>query len=544
MNTIRQAIRRVLRGSAASRFLAAFGIDAKRYWLLTDLFCQLSDDGEMLDQLGRNGVALKSAAWLYFLYSGIFTLAMLVAAPSLTVYFWIFQFLTGFLLFTILLSEAGNSLMNPAEGLVLAHQPINGATYTAAKLTHLLAIVFYLVPGLDVVPALAGLRWQAARWWYPLLHLAAALAVGLLASLFCCALYGWLIRFVPAKRLRAAGQLAATLQLVSVMAWQPLGKLFARSRVVSLLAVYPSAGRALGTGLGLAAIIVMALGLRSLSADYLIRVSAIMRGGASAGARLQKSRMGAIVARYFGGQPARAGFAFVSRMMLRDWQFRRQLVPLSVCVLIGLVPLVARGFRIDPLSRRFTNIHLLPHAYGAFLFLICNFLPYSADYKGAWIFLLAPVGSLGRFSRGVHALLWLEMIVLPHMLLLGLSVWQWGLWHGFLFTAYSLAVASFYLALDLRRIEGAPFSRQVNPAAGATLLPLMMLGGLAIAVVVGIQYWFIFRSAAIVLVTTAVVGAAAYVLTRHSLDVLEVSIRYHLGLLSQEAGKLYEEINP
>jgi hypothetical protein len=543
MNTIRQVIRRLLRGPAASRLLATFGIDAKRYWLLTDLFAQLSDQGEMLDQLGRNGVALKSAVWLYFLYSAIFTLALSVARPSLTAFFWIFQFLTGFLLFTILLSEAANSLINPAEGLVLAHQPINGATYTAAKLTHLLAIVFYLVPGLDLVPALAGLLWHAARWWYPFFHLAAALAVGLLASLFCCALYGWLIRFVPAKRLRAAGQLAATLQLVSVMAWQPLGKLFARSGVVFWLAADSSARWTLGLGSGLATIILVALGLRSLSADYLIRVSAIMRGGSSAGATLRRSRMGAIVARYFGGQPARAGFAFVSRMMLRDWQFRRQLVPLAVCSLIGLVPLAARGYRIDPLSRRFTNIHLLPHAFGALLFMVCNFLPYGADYKGAWIFLLAPVRSLGRFARGIHALLWLEMIVLPHLMLLGLSAWQWGLWHGFLFTTYSLAVTSFYLALDLRRIEGAPFSRQMNPAAGAALLPLMMLGGLAIAVAVGVQYWFVFRSATIVLATTVIVGATAYVLTRRSLDALEVSIRYHLGLLSQETGKLYEEIN-
>jgi hypothetical protein len=29
----------------------------------------------------------------------------------------------------------------------LAHQPIEGATYTAAKLTHLLRILLHLVPG-------------------------------------------------------------------------------------------------------------------------------------------------------------------------------------------------------------------------------------------------------------------------------------------------------------------------------------------------------------------------------------------------------------
>ncbi len=63
---------------------------------------------------------------------------------------------TAFLLVTVLISEAGNSLLNPAEAMVLAHQPISGATYTAAKLSHLLSIVLYLVPGINLVPALAG----------------------------------------------------------------------------------------------------------------------------------------------------------------------------------------------------------------------------------------------------------------------------------------------------------------------------------------------------------------------------------------------------
>ena len=57
----------------------------------------------------------------------------------------------------MLLSETANSLVNPVEGLVLAHYPINGATYTAAKLTHLLRILSYTVPALNLLPALAGL---------------------------------------------------------------------------------------------------------------------------------------------------------------------------------------------------------------------------------------------------------------------------------------------------------------------------------------------------------------------------------------------------
>ena len=71
----------------------------------------------------------------------------------------------------------------------------------------------------------------------------------------------------------------------------------------------------------------MVFGVRALSADYLIRVSGMMRGGAAAGSHGRRFATGGIVARFFGGQSSRAGFAFVSRMMLRDWQFRRQRFP-------------------------------------------------------------------------------------------------------------------------------------------------------------------------------------------------------------------------
>jgi len=37
--------------------------------------------------------------------------------------------------------------------------------------------------------------------------------------------------------------------------------------------------------------------------------------------------------------------------------------------------------------------------------------------------------------------------------------------------------------------------------------------------------------------------SAAYFLTRSSLETFEVSIRYHLGLVSQESTMLYKEID-
>jgi hypothetical protein len=543
MNAIQEAITLLLRGPRASRFLRSLGIDARRYWLLMDLFGELSERGEMLDQLGRNEVALKVMTWLYAAYSALISVFLVIAQTAPATYLSIFLVFTAFLVLFILLSETGNSLVNPAEGLVLAHQPVNGATYTAAKLTHLARIVLYLVLGINAVPAFAALMLKRSGWSYPLVHLLAALVIGFVGALLCCALYGWLIRLVPAKRLKATAQLASTLPMLAMIWWQPMKRLVERSNFLRLLPEQPTGRWALGLAVGAVAAAVVALGIRSLSADYLIRISSIMHGGSATASHRRKSRIGEIVARLFGGQPARAGYAFVSRMARRDFQFRRQVVPMLIFALIGLATSVALDWRSDPFSARFTAVHLLPHILGLMLFFICILLPYGNDFKGAWAFLLAPAQVFGRFARGVYAALWIQMIVIPHAIMLLLFAWSWGMWHAGLFIAYSLAVSSIYLGLELRLIDGAPFCKQVDPARSATMMLVMILGGMAMAVAVGVQYFFVFRSPAIVATVTMGAGAAAYLLTRSSLVALADSIRYSLGLLSAESGTLYKEIN-
>ena len=92
-------------------------------------------------------------------------------------------------------------------------------------------------------------------------------------------------------------------------------------------------------------------------------------------------------------------------------------------------------------------------------------------------------------------------------------------------------------------MEGVPFGKPVDTSRGAVLLPLMMAGGLAIAVVVALQHFLLFHSRPLVLAVTLGAAAAAYLLTRSSLHTFEVAIRYHLGLVSQESALLYKEID-
>lgn len=540
---VAESIGKLLRGPRASRLLERLGVDPKRYWLLVDLFAQLSERGEMLDQLGANEIALKTVTWLYGVMFALLSVLFVVARMDPATYLSIFLAFTMFLLLFVLLSETGNSLVNPVEGLVVAHQPINGATYTAAKLTHLVRIVLYLVAAMNAVPAFAALALVDTPWFYPVAHLLAALTLGSIAALLCCALYGWLIRLIPAKRLKAAGQLAATLPFLGMLAWESARDLLVRLRVLEWLPAPSWARWALAAGLAAAFTVIVVIGIRSLSVDYLIRVSSIVHGGSAPRAGRRRSWTGDIVARHFGGQPGRAGFIFVSRLMRRDFQFRRQAVAMLILMLFWFGRLLVGGWRSDPFGQSFSTVHLTPHLIGVALFFVCGHLPYGNDYQGAWTFQLAPAQAFGRFAQGIHAALWIPVVCVPHLAMLALFSFAWGPWRAGLFAAYSMAISSLYLAAELRLIDSVPFSQQVDPKRSATLLPLMMAGGIVMALAVGLQYFFVFRSVAVVVSVTIGAAVAAYLLTPRSLGAMETAMRYSLASLPQASGRLYTEVN-
>jgi len=534
-------MKRLLRGPAAERMLAAAGIDALRYWLLLDLFTELADRREILNQLGRDGITLKISSWMFVFVGGLACLGFLRHPPSALTFLVAFALITALMLGCILISEAGNSLVNPVEALVLAHQPIEGATYTAAKLTHLLRVVGYLAPALNAIPALASF-WilKEPFWYYPAIHLAATYVAGLLTGLFACALFGWLLRFFPAARLKSVAQIVEALPFLAVMfagqiwnvtaarigAWMPEG---------SGLRLYCSIALPI-----LAAAIVLT-GVWALSGDYMIRVSGLVHGGGGGRVKSRRSPASDIVARWFGGPPARAGFAYTARLMRRDWAFRRQLIAI-VPLMISAGVMLGQGGAIDPFSGRFSAVHIVPHLFGVALFLVAIAIVYGGDHKGSWVFLLAPSGVFAGFARGVYGLLWFAMIGVPHAVLLAVLVWLWPLSHVLLWVVFSLSVASLYLGMVLRLIDGIPFSKQPVTSRGVYFMGIMMGGAVAISMAVGLQYLIVFRSVWMVAAVTGALLAAAGIVTRASLAAFAVAMRFNVGLESAETGTIYTEI--
>jgi hypothetical protein len=537
-------LERLLRRPEFNRALERFGINPKHYWILMDLFAALSERREMLSQLGRSGTTLKYVSILYFLMMGFFSLMFALSKPSAMFFFASFQFFGALMLLMVLMAETGTSLVNPVEGLVLAHQPINGATYTAAKLSHVLRIVLYLVPGLGAGPALAGLALQGTGWTFPLVYLGVALLAGLALALACCALFGWLIRIAPPARVKSVAHFADVIPGVVFLGLQfgrgALEKLHLEKR----LNLSPEEWWWIGGALAVVALASVFFGIRALSGDYLSRVATMVQGGSRAKGVPRRSRFSNFTARFFGGQGARAGYGYVTALMPRDWQFRRQLISMAPMI-IGPVILVGSGLRKPPFADAFTPMQALPHVFGALLFFVCSAIPYGAHHKGVWMFLLAPSQALGRFARGVFATLWLWCIALPHVALFPLLAWYWGLWRAALFLAFSVAVSTGYLGLEMRVIKYVPFSRQMDAArsSGMMVLPLMVASGFVIAILVALQHFVVFRSPWTALAGTAAAAFAAWHLTRSSLTAFTESMRFNLGLISNESGSIYKEVD-
>ena len=106
--------------------------------------------------MGNQDYSLRFLVIFWFFLASLISLAMAFTGTAPEWYLLVFLGITVFNLSILLIPEAAETLVNPVEGLILAHQPVNGATWSAAKLTHLVRAVVYVVAGVNGVPALIG----------------------------------------------------------------------------------------------------------------------------------------------------------------------------------------------------------------------------------------------------------------------------------------------------------------------------------------------------------------------------------------------------
>jgi hypothetical protein len=553
---------RILESKGVGKLCRALGIDPRQYRLLLDLFAILSD---RLEFMGTT-VSLKKVIGGYVFIS---LLLSLIAFTNLPLHGYLLVILGSSMLFMfmILTQDVANSIMNPDEASVLAHQPIRGATYVAAKLTHVFVIVAVITSALNAIPAIAGLYLRESQWFYPLTHLMAAYLAGLFVAFLVCGIYGWLFLFIAPAKLKNA---ALWLQLLTLVIPTLIGNtlqivsgthFFERTQIISkalgsswmpwrwFVALglmghtkYPgfSAWEAGAACLMTCALI--AFGLRGFRADYLIKVSALIQGSATSATRFwRRSWLNPWVRKLTGAPSGYGAFSWVCTMVRRDWNFRMQAFWNMGAGLICLIFIVVKGIRVSPFtSGAISPMLALPHVLGVLMAVVCSLMSYTVEPQGSAVFVTLPLGPLRPFVRGTYLSLWLPAGIL-HLCLLGPCIWFWGVAEGMLFISFSMALTSVYLSLTLFFVDGFPFANAFKPSMGKELSTVFFIMLIPILPSLIIQ-WLIFHNAFLVLAAAIALAFLAYVAAHISLGRLEKRVYANLQLLKLGPQKMFKEL--
>jgi hypothetical protein len=528
-----------------------------QYAVLVRLFATLGERKELTGNLGMDRHAMQLTSY-WLLLPGGFMALMGLGPVRLAQYDLVTLSISSVILAMLLVMEAANSFFNPAEVAVLAHRPIAGRTYFAAKLTYLLQVVFWAELALNGPAALVGTFKPDARWFYPLTHLAAAWAAGTWLALSACAVFGVMFRVLPPSRLRSAAlwmQLLVALlpfagnvgvrQLRRVLAsfgpgaheidWSfvPLVWFNALGTLGQGGGVVPLGGWALA---GMAvALAFVAFGVRSLSASYMTRIVGVMRASRMT-ERRQKgpSTLSRIVRRLSGRPSGQAAYEFVTRMMRRDWQFRRAAMHLLLPVVVFGPALVVSSRAASPLGAATPQvIGLLPELLPFGALSVCMVIAFSDHFRGAWIFGAALGRHLDGYLRGLYWTIWIVFLALPLALAAFWFTWFWGIADAALFTAYALAVTSCLLSFQLLIVDALPFTRAPKAERPVMSIGILIIGGLVVGVAWVTQAYFLFRSHALTAAAAVAFAWLAWAAARYSLRELH---RTATAQLAQQGG--------
>jgi hypothetical protein len=528
---------------------------------LLELFSKLSDRQEF--EAGNARLSLRIAVGMFALLSALANvfIALIVQPPVRAYVFGNFVF-TTFLLALILTMESINTFFNPVEASVLAHQPIHDKSYFAAKFTYLATVVAYVVFPINIVPALAGLSLKDAPWLYPLTYLVAVYLMGLFLTLTGCGILGLLFRVFPVARIRntilwiqvgfftligtgqgiirlLTGRVRRTIDLAQSAAL-PLNWF-----VDAALPGHSSVGQLIRWPAALSMLFFLTLitfGIHSLSAGYLARVHVLLRSGPSK--RRARSGLLGPAARFLSRKPSgRAAFDFVYTMAKTDWQFRRSVYPALIQILIlPLLGVIRLGLGHSPFKPGPpTAAQFLPHITGIIGLIVCSNLKYSNQHKAAWLFQMVSLESLRSFVRGIFLAVWLPLITLC-LLLIPVFTWSWGVGDAVLFAAYSIAVGSFYLSIEMFFVDGLPFANPPESLKGSMMGPLVIVSFIGGLVIVLLQWFFIFQSRLVTAAAVLVFTGAAYAIAHASLRYVETNVVHNLHLIATGRAAMFKEV--
>jgi hypothetical protein len=575
----------------AQRLLRRLGLDPRQFVLFLGLFRTLSEREEFM---GSVGVRRFNIAYIAIFTAALGALPSLILAAAVSdsempriagsgalpesMFLMLLLFLTFGFVFLLIIREAAIALFNPVEASLLAHSPIHSPTYAAAKIAHVLIAVVYLVLGVNICPALfeamflSILAYPGARWFLPVLHLVSALMIGIWTAFIICALYGVMRRLVPESLMKSISMWIQLLSLGSIIViaiFFPvpffdsfLKGLFAAefesSRWTWLpLSWFAEIGRlgCVGTSWRLgfqgfvavvASVLFIGLGLRSFSGTYLLKTSSsaqrrswrksrrslVARCSATVGYALTRSSLGLAV------------FCFVSKMIRRDWVFRRSTLTqmwVPLIILAGILIGMGRYGILEILCAHQLAAFSLPHFLALITMALCINLPFTLFSKSSWIYLTAPIRNARPLVRGVFWALWIPAVGLPHIGLV-LFLLRFLNWEEALFLAgFNLIVLTFYLALEIRWISKLPFSSPASESQSMIRGVYIQVCGLIAVGIPLMVHQALFEHLWIAVLAAIGLLALTLLVLRLNMQKLEKETLWQLYLMRMGSNQMFRE---
>jgi hypothetical protein len=255
----------------------------------------------------------------------------------------------------------------------------------------------------------------------------------------------------------------------------------------------------------------------------------------------RSSWLARIVRRLSGGAAGQAAYEFLTRLMRRDWQFRRGAAQLIFPVVIFGPGLVMSSRAGSPLGAQTPQlIGLLPELLPFGALSVCMVLAFTDHFRASWIFGLAPGRHLDAYLRGVYWSIWLVFLAIPFALALPWFLWFWGPADALLFTAYGVAVSSCLLGFQFLIVDALPFTMPPKAERPVMSLGILIISGLVVGVAWVAQAYVIFRSRWLTAAAAMFFAWLAWMAARYSLRELHVKARAQLAVQSAGAPAMFQ----
>ena len=409
--------------------------------------------------------------------------------------------------------EFNEIIMNPEDGEILAHRPVDSRTYFWVKMANLLFYVTAFGLALNLPPAFVGLAYPGAPFYFPVVYLAVAWLAHATTAFAMVLLYSFLVRWLNYERLKdVLAYVQVVFSFVVFLGYQFLMRLMPQMHKTELsglwLYLVPPAWFAGWIGLltspqfqfelfaALAVflfVLVSGLAVRKLSLDYAqlthkLSLSARIREEKSVAVENATREKSGPMRWFLRGPVELAGYLLISRYLRRNRNMRMRIFPAFAMPLAVMGMFILDGEIRDP----FIDPNLSVFMSLLFLVYLAVFfheiIPTSDHWQASWILHIAPVENYGQLYRGIMKALVLKYVT-PYFVLIGVILaTQMALLHAIYLTVLNYVIFIAYWLFMMIFMKDLPLSRKFERGRSNVRFILTLLILPFFAVIGGLEY--------------------------------------------------------